>query len=86
MTRTDACACRPILPDPTALSSKSPHRSPPTQDAEAPHPLAYLAAVLDPQAARGRRHPLAAIQPGGRRGAGRCPHCLDRSSGLPSPQ
>jgi predicted transposase YbfD/YdcC len=31
------------------------------QDAEAPHLLAYLAAVPDPRAARGRRHPLAAI-------------------------
>jgi len=31
------------------------------QDADAPHLLAYLAAVPDPRAARGRRHPLVAI-------------------------
>jgi predicted transposase YbfD/YdcC len=37
----------------------TPHRQ--LQDAEAPHLLAYLAAVPDPRAARGRRHPLAAI-------------------------
>ena len=61
MTRTDARACRPILPDPTPRSST--HLTDPRrlQDAEAPHLLAYLAAVPDPRAARGRRHPLAAI-------------------------
>ena len=31
------------------------------QDAEAPHLLAYLAAVPDPRASRGRRHRLVAI-------------------------
>jgi predicted transposase YbfD/YdcC len=31
------------------------------QDADAPHLLTYLAAVPDPRAARGRRHPLVAI-------------------------
>jgi hypothetical protein len=31
------------------------------QDADAPHLLIYLAAVPDPRAARGRRHPLVAI-------------------------
>jgi len=33
----------------------------PLQDADAPYLLAYLAAVPDPRAARGRRHPLLAI-------------------------
>jgi hypothetical protein len=33
----------------------------PLQDSEPPHLLAYLAAVLDPRATRGRRHPLACI-------------------------
>ena len=54
---------------PADPSSPIPPRAHPTQltdprrlqDAGAPHLLAYLAAVPDPRAARGRRHPLAAI-------------------------
>jgi predicted transposase YbfD/YdcC len=42
----------------TQLAHSDPRR---LQDAEAPHLLAYLAAVPDPRATRGRRHPLAAI-------------------------
>jgi predicted transposase YbfD/YdcC len=48
-------------PIPAALTQLA-HSDPcQLQDAEAPHLLAYLAAVPDPRAARGRRHPLAAI-------------------------
>jgi predicted transposase YbfD/YdcC len=42
----------------TRLADAEPHK---LQDADAPHLLAYLAAVPDPRAARGRRHPLVAI-------------------------
>jgi predicted transposase YbfD/YdcC len=42
----------------TRLTDAEPHK---LQDADAPHLLAYLAAVPDPRAARGRRHPLVAI-------------------------
>jgi hypothetical protein len=44
---------------PTALT-QLPH-APPLHDGEPPRLLAYLAAVPDPRAARGRRHPLVAI-------------------------
>jgi DDE_Tnp_1-associated len=59
MTRTDARACRPIIPDPSRPGPPHPRR--PLQDSEPPHLLAYLAAVPDPRAARGRRHRLVAI-------------------------
>ena len=42
----------------TQLTHTDPHQ---LEQAEAPHLLAYLAAVPDPRAARGRRHPLVAI-------------------------
>ena len=51
----------PSSPIPAALTQLT-HTDPrQLQDAEAPHLLAYLAAVPDPRAARGRRHPLVAI-------------------------
>ena len=48
-------------PIPTLLAHLT--RADPLQlpDAAAPHLLTYLAAVPDPRAARGRRHPLVAI-------------------------
>jgi DDE_Tnp_1-associated len=46
---------------PAALTHLT-HTDPPQlRDADAPHLLAYLAAVPDPRATRGRRHPLIAI-------------------------
>jgi hypothetical protein len=42
----------------THLSHTNPLQLP---DTDAPHLLAYLAAVPDPRATRGRRHPLVAI-------------------------
>jgi hypothetical protein len=61
MTRTDASACRAIIPDPSRPGP--PHHTDPRElhDADAPHLLAYLAAVPDPRATRGRRHRLVAI-------------------------
>jgi predicted transposase YbfD/YdcC len=51
----------PSSPIPAALTHLT-HTDPrELQDAEAPHLLAYLAAVPDPRATRGRRHPLVAI-------------------------
>ena len=51
----------PSSPIPAALTHLT-HADPrQLQDADAPHLLAYLAAVPDPRAARGRRHPLVAI-------------------------
>src|SRR5512132_712484 len=51
----------PSSPIPAALAHLA-HADPlQLQDADAPHLLTYLAAVPDPRAARGRRHPLAAI-------------------------
>jgi hypothetical protein len=48
-------------PIPAALTHLA-HADPPQlQDADAPHLLTYLAAVPDPRAVRGRRHPLVAI-------------------------
>jgi hypothetical protein len=61
MTRTDARACRPIIPDPSRPHPTHSDRSLQLQDAEASHLLAYLACVPDPRGARGRRHPLVAI-------------------------
>jgi hypothetical protein len=50
MTRTDARACRAIIPDPAALAHLT-HTNPlELQDTEA-HLLAYLATVPDPRAA-----------------------------------
>src|SRR4029453_3597444 len=56
--RTPADRSSPIPAAPTQLAHSDPRQ---LQGAEAPHLLAYLAAVPDPRAARGRRHPLAAI-------------------------
>jgi hypothetical protein len=51
----------PSSPIPVALAHLS-HADPlQLQDADAPHLLTYLAAVPDPRATRGRRHPLVAI-------------------------
>jgi DDE_Tnp_1-associated/Transposase DDE domain len=51
----------PSSPIPAALTHLA-HADPPQlQDADAPHLLTYLAAVPDPRAVRGRRHPLVAI-------------------------
>jgi predicted transposase YbfD/YdcC len=51
----------PSSPTPAALTHLA-HTDPrELKDAEAPHLLAYLAAVPDPRATRGRRHPLVAI-------------------------
>jgi DDE_Tnp_1-associated len=46
----------PIPPGLASLCDASP-----LAEAEPPHLLTYLAAVPDPRAARGRRHPLVAI-------------------------
>jgi predicted transposase YbfD/YdcC len=51
----------PSSPIPAALTRLTGADSLQLQDADAPHLLAYLAAVPDPRAARGRRHPLVAI-------------------------
>jgi DDE family transposase len=51
----------PSSPIPAALTQLAHTDSHQLQDTEAPHLLAYLAAVPDPRAARGRRHRLAAI-------------------------
>jgi predicted transposase YbfD/YdcC len=48
-------------PIPAALAQLTHTDSLQLQHAEAPHLLAYLAAVPDPRGARGRRHPLVAI-------------------------
>jgi predicted transposase YbfD/YdcC len=51
----------PSSPMPAALAHLT-HADPlQLQDADAPHLLTYLAAVPDPRATRGRRHPLVAI-------------------------
>jgi predicted transposase YbfD/YdcC len=59
VTRTDARACRPIIPIPAALAPLV--HAEPFHGREPPHLLACLASVPDPRAARGRRHPLVAI-------------------------
>ena len=51
----------PSSPIPAALTRLTHAEPRQLQDAEAPHLLAYLAAVPDPRAARGRRHRLVAI-------------------------
>jgi predicted transposase YbfD/YdcC len=51
----------PSSPTPAALTRLTHAEPRQLQDAEAPHLLVYLAAVPDPRAARGRRHPLVAI-------------------------
>jgi hypothetical protein len=61
MTQADALPANPSSPIPAALAHLTPTDHRQLQDAEAPHLLAYLAAVPDPRAAGGRRHPLAAI-------------------------
>jgi DDE_Tnp_1-associated len=61
MTRTTPVPADPSSSIPAALTrltDAEPHK---LQDADGPHLLAYLAAVPDPRAARGRRHPLVAI-------------------------
>jgi hypothetical protein len=60
MTWMDARACRPS-PIPAALTHLVQTDPRELQDADAAHLLAYLAAVPDPRAARGRRHRLVAI-------------------------
>jgi DDE_Tnp_1-associated len=57
--RTDARACRPIIPDPSRAHPSGPRPAPPRR--RTPRLLAYPAGVPDPRAARGRRHPLVAI-------------------------
>ena len=59
MTTTHARACDPSSPIPPALTQLT--HADPCQGDDPPHLLAYLAAVPDPRAARGRRHPLVAI-------------------------
>jgi DDE_Tnp_1-associated len=56
--RTPATPSSPIPAALTHLTHTNPVQ---LQDADAPHLLTYLAAVPDPRAARGRRHPLVAI-------------------------
>ncbi len=51
----------PSSPIPAALAHLTQTDPGELQDADAPHLLAYLAAVPDPRATRGRRHPLVAI-------------------------
>jgi predicted transposase YbfD/YdcC len=51
----------PSSPIPAALTQLAHVAARQLHDAEAPHLLAYLAAVPDPRGARGRRHPLVAI-------------------------
>ena len=51
----------PSSPIPAALTRLAPTDPLELQDAEAPHLLAYLAAIADPRARSGRRHPLAGI-------------------------
>jgi predicted transposase YbfD/YdcC len=51
----------PSSPIPAALAHLTHADLVQLQDADAPHLLTYLAAVPDPRAARGRRHPLVAI-------------------------
>jgi hypothetical protein len=51
----------PSSPIPAALTHLARTDPVQLQDADAPHLLTYLAAVPDPRAARGRRHPLVAI-------------------------
>jgi hypothetical protein len=53
----------PSSPIPAALAHLTQTDPREFQDAQAPHLLAYLAAVPDPQATRGRRHSLVAILP-----------------------
>jgi hypothetical protein len=61
MTGRTPVPADPASPIPAALTQLT-HTDPrQLQDAEASHMLAYLAAVPDPRAARGRRHPLVAI-------------------------
>jgi predicted transposase YbfD/YdcC len=51
----------PSSPIPAALAHLTQTDPLKLQDAKAPHLLAYLAAVPDPRATRGRRHPLVAV-------------------------
>jgi hypothetical protein len=51
----------PSSPIPATLAHLTQTNPRELQEAEAPHLLAYLAAVPDPRASAGRRHPLVAI-------------------------
>ena len=51
----------PSSPIPAALAHLTQTDPRELQEAEAPHLLAYLAAIADPRARSGRRHPLAGI-------------------------
>src|SRR5215218_8894393 len=51
----------PSSPIPAALTQLTQTDPRELQDADAPHLLAYLAAIPDPRARSGRRHPLVAI-------------------------
>jgi hypothetical protein len=59
MITMDARACRPSSSIPSALTQLAP--ADPLRPTERPHLLGYLAAVADPRARGGRRHPLVAI-------------------------
>ncbi len=61
MTRMDARARRPIIPDPSRPHPPHADRPARTPASRSPHLLAYLAAIPDPRARSGRRHPLVAI-------------------------
>jgi hypothetical protein len=61
MTPTDPVPADPSSPIPAALTHLTDTEPLQFQDADAPHLLAYLAAVPEPGAARGRRHPPVAI-------------------------
>ena len=65
MTRTDARAWRPLIPDQAALAHLTRAGLVQLQDAGAPQLLTYLAAFPDPRAARGRRQLLVGRQRSG---------------------
>jgi DDE_Tnp_1-associated len=61
MTAVEARACRPIIPDIDPAEPDPAVRCRPTPGSRTPHLLACLAAIPDPRARAGRRHPLVAI-------------------------